>query len=89
MLRRILTKGHFMITTVVGNAHAFLVLHDYETKRDYGVHIEISNPRLFVDSYANQSFPPVTLEGDFVMQELADLDFCKSGSKGRLFDESV
>ncbi len=81
-------KWRFMITTAVGNAHVFLVLHDSETKREYGVHIEISDPRLFVDN-TSTSFPSVTLEGVFVMQELTDLDFCKSGWKDRLFDESV
>lgn len=72
-----------MMTTVVGNAHLFLVVHDSETKRDYGIRIEISDPILFTNC------TNVTLQGDFVMQELADLDFCKSGSKGRLLDESV
>lgn len=71
-----------MMTTVVGNAHLFLVVHDSETKRDYGIHIEISDPLLFIN-HTN-----ATLQGEVVMQELADLDFCKSGSKGRLLDES-
>lgn len=77
-----------MITTLVGNAQAFLVVHDSETKRDYGIRIEISDPCLFIDC-TDKSFSSVTLQGGFVMQELSDLDFCKSGSKGRLFDESV
>lgn len=77
-----------MITTVVGNAHAFLVMHDLETNKDFGIHVEISNPCLSVDS-TNMNFPPVTLQGDFVKQELADLDFCKSGLNVGLPDESV
>lgn len=81
-------KGRSMITTVVGNAHVFLVVHDSETKRDYGIHIEISDPRLSID-YTNTNFSPVTLQGDFVMQELADLDFFKSGSKDVLLNGSV
>ena len=71
-------KGRSMITTVVGNAHVFLVVHDLETNRDFGVHVEISDPRLFINN-TNTNFSPVTLQGDFVKQELADLDFCKSG----------
>lgn len=75
-------KGRFMITTVVGNAQVFLVVHDFETKRDYGIRIEISDPSLLINNRTN-----VTLQGKIVMQERADLDFCKSGLKERLFDE--
>lgn len=74
-------KGLSMITTVVGNAQVFLVVHDFETKRDYGIRIEISDPSLLINR------TNVTLQGEIVMQERADLDFCKSGLKERLFDE--
>jgi len=77
-----------MITTVVGNAHVFLVMHDLETNKDFGVHVEISDPSLFINNTGTK-LPPVTLQGDFVKQELADLDFCKSGVKVGLPDESV
>lgn len=77
-----------MLTTVVGNAHVFLVMHDLETDRDFGVHMEISYPCLSVER-TNTNFSSVTLQGDFVKQELADLDFCNLGYKAGLLDESV
>lgn len=81
-------KGRFMITTIVGNAQVFLVMHDCKTNRDYGVRVEISDPCLYIER-TDTGFSSVGLQGKFVMQESADLDFCKSCSKERLLDESV
>lgn len=78
-----------MINQIVGNAHVFMVMRDMNTKEEYGVHLEITDPRFILNSHASGVSVPVTLHGDCFNQEVYDLDFCKSGSIERLSNESV
>ena len=92
MPRKILMKGRFMISqsVIVGNAHVFMVFYDMDTKKEYGVHFEITEPYLILNnSNASGVSIPVTLNGYCVSQEIYDLDFCKSGSIERLPNESI
>lgn len=68
-------KGRFMITEVVGNAQVFVVIREIETGKDYGLHIEVSDPRLFSsysgDQVDNSYF---SMEGVEVLKEIIELE---------------
>lgn len=78
-----------MAGKIVGNAHLFMVLYDMDTKKEYGVHFEITDPRFVLNSYASGVSVPVTLNGDCFNQEVYDLGFCKTGLIERSSNESV
>lgn len=54
----------------VGNAHVFIVLHDLETDKDYGMHVEVTDTS-FSHSGVGGDFE---LEGTIVSKEVLDLD---------------
>lgn len=63
------------MTTVVGNAHVFYVVHDMERNEDYGVHVEVRAPCFELHyKYADDLTPTFFAEGEFVNRELIKLE---------------
>lgn len=58
------------IAQCVSNVHAFIILHDLETDKDYGMHVEVANTS-FSHSGIGGEFE---LEGTLVAKEVFDLD---------------
>lgn len=57
---------------VVGNAQVFVVVHDMQTGKEYGMHYEVSGSS--IEIFDHGATGAVTLMGEAVSREIIDLD---------------
>ena len=70
-----------MTTEMVGNAQVFVVLREIETGKEYGLHIEVSDPRLLVSrSQVDNSY--FYMEGFEVLNETIELEEMRNRLNG-------
>lgn len=74
---------------VVGNAQVFIVVHDTQTDKEYGMHFEVSGPSIELLNYGANG--TITLNGDVISREIINLDSYKTMNKEKAlrWNESV
>ena len=58
---------------VVGNAQVFVVVHDMQTDKEYGMRFEVSGSNLEI--FNNGANGSLALTGDMVSREIIDLEY--------------
>ncbi|MBO5629445.1 MAG: hypothetical protein J5965_10270 [Aeriscardovia sp.] len=64
---------------VVGNAQVFVVVHDMQTDKEYGMRFEVSDPSIELFNYGATG--PITLNGEVISREIINLDSYETMNK--------
>lgn len=73
ILKETSMKGRFMITEVVNTAHVFCVVRDCSSGIEYGLHFELSNPNISIETFSDQRHPNFNLDGVVMLKETVEL----------------